>query len=276
MIANQNSPAATAPRHRPRVAANPIPYWARDGKVDKSKEVFDQAFADFADIGFTAVKADVPDGMTAADYATWIAGYGLAPVTQPVQLTLRRDHRHRRRDRTRQTLRRRPGRTRPRPHHDLLHGRPRPDGPAGRRRRLQRRPPRPGHRELRHHLPSPAQPRPPTPAPLPRRRRLRNRARDHPTARHPRTRRHRLRPRHRPSALGRHRPGRPDHPLRRPDRRHPHQRLLPRLPRPRKPAQGLSYHESAPPNDSGPNPATASSTSTRSSPPCRPTTTATT
>jgi len=49
-------------RRTPRVAANPIPYWARDGKVDKSKEVFDQAFADFADIGFTAVKADVPEG----------------------------------------------------------------------------------------------------------------------------------------------------------------------------------------------------------------------
>jgi inosose dehydratase len=66
-------------RHRPRVAANPIPYWLRDGVVDKSKEVFEQAFADFQAIGFTAVKADVPDGMTARDYADWIAGYGLAP-----------------------------------------------------------------------------------------------------------------------------------------------------------------------------------------------------
>jgi len=71
----------TAPtlRHRPRVAANPIPYWVRDGVVDKSKDVFDQAFADFQAIGFTAVKADVPAGMTARDYADWIAGYGLAP-----------------------------------------------------------------------------------------------------------------------------------------------------------------------------------------------------
>src|SRR5688572_22766783 len=66
-------------RRTPRVAANPIPYWARDGKVDKSKEVFDHAFADFADIGFTAVKADVPEGLSAADYANWIAGYGLSP-----------------------------------------------------------------------------------------------------------------------------------------------------------------------------------------------------
>lgn len=67
-----------AARHTPRVAANPIPYWNRDGKVDKSKEVFDQAFADFADIGFTAVKADVPEGMSATEYADWIGSYGLA------------------------------------------------------------------------------------------------------------------------------------------------------------------------------------------------------
>ena len=68
-----------AAQHRPRVAANPIPYWNRDGKVDKSKEVFDQAFADFAGIGFTAVKADVPEGMSATEYADWIGSYGLAP-----------------------------------------------------------------------------------------------------------------------------------------------------------------------------------------------------
>jgi inosose dehydratase len=41
--------------------------------------VFAEAFADFQEIGFTAVKADVPDGMTAAAYREWIAGYGLAP-----------------------------------------------------------------------------------------------------------------------------------------------------------------------------------------------------
>src|SRR5687768_5810949 len=76
---NSTPPASDSPRHRPRIAVNPIPYWFRDGKVDKSKEVFDQAFADFADIGFTAVKADVPEGMSAPEYANWIQGYGLAP-----------------------------------------------------------------------------------------------------------------------------------------------------------------------------------------------------
>jgi len=59
-----------------RIAANPIPYWATAGKT---REVFDAAFRDFQEIGFTAVKADVPDGMTPAEYADWIAGYGLAP-----------------------------------------------------------------------------------------------------------------------------------------------------------------------------------------------------
>ena len=60
-----------------RIAANPIPYWISGGKT---REVFEEAFGDFRDIGFTAVKADVPEGMTAAEYADWIAGYGLAPA----------------------------------------------------------------------------------------------------------------------------------------------------------------------------------------------------
>jgi inosose dehydratase len=59
-----------------RIAANPIPYWSRAGKT---REVFEEAFRDFQEIGFTAVKADVPDGMSPAGYAEWIAGYGLAP-----------------------------------------------------------------------------------------------------------------------------------------------------------------------------------------------------
>lgn len=58
------------------IAANPIPYWARDGKT---RAVFDIAFTDFQAIGFTAVKADVPEGMTPGEYADWIGGYGLAP-----------------------------------------------------------------------------------------------------------------------------------------------------------------------------------------------------
>jgi inosose dehydratase len=59
-----------------RIAANPIPYWSTAGKT---REVFEEAFADFQEIGFTAVKADVPAGMSASAYADWIAGYGLSP-----------------------------------------------------------------------------------------------------------------------------------------------------------------------------------------------------
>ena len=59
-----------------RIAANPIPYWSKAGKT---REVFEEAFRDFQRIGFTAVKADVPDDMTAAAYADWIGSYGLAP-----------------------------------------------------------------------------------------------------------------------------------------------------------------------------------------------------
>jgi inosose dehydratase len=66
-------------RRQSRIAANPIPYWGRDGKVHKSKGAFDQAFADLASIGFTAVKADVPEGMPATAYADWIGSYGLSP-----------------------------------------------------------------------------------------------------------------------------------------------------------------------------------------------------
>ena len=61
----------------PRIAANPIAYWAKTGK---SREVFEEAFRDFSDIGYTAVKADIPEGMTAAEYLDWIGGYRLAPA----------------------------------------------------------------------------------------------------------------------------------------------------------------------------------------------------
>ena len=70
----------SAPRHTPRVAANPIPYWSRGGVTDKSPAVFEEAFRDFQRIGFTAVKADIPEGMTADSYLEWISGYGLAPA----------------------------------------------------------------------------------------------------------------------------------------------------------------------------------------------------
>ena len=64
----------------PRVAANPIPYWVVGSVVNKSREVFEQAFKDLSAIGFSAVKVDIPEGMSAADYKEWISSYGLAPA----------------------------------------------------------------------------------------------------------------------------------------------------------------------------------------------------
>ena len=68
----------TGPR-RPRLAANPIPWWSRGGRVDKSPAVLDEAYGELAAIGFGAVKADVPDSMTAAAYRSWLDGHGLEP-----------------------------------------------------------------------------------------------------------------------------------------------------------------------------------------------------
>lgn len=60
-----------------RIAANPIPYWI---KVGKSEGVLERAFRDLSEIGYTAVKADIPEGMSAAEYLDWIGGHGLAPA----------------------------------------------------------------------------------------------------------------------------------------------------------------------------------------------------
>lgn len=78
--------AGAGPMHTPRIAANPIPYWVRDGVVDKSRAVFEEAFADFANIGFTAVKADLPEGMRAPEYRAWLDSYGLAPAISTVMV----------------------------------------------------------------------------------------------------------------------------------------------------------------------------------------------
>jgi inosose dehydratase len=59
-----------------RLAVNPIQYWA---KVGRTQPVLDAAFAELSAIGFTAVKADVPEGMSAGSYLAWLDGYGLSP-----------------------------------------------------------------------------------------------------------------------------------------------------------------------------------------------------
>ena len=66
-----------------RIAANPIPYWATAGKT---REVFEEAFRDFQEIGFTAVKADVPDGMTRGGVRRLDRRLRPVAVAEPVQL----------------------------------------------------------------------------------------------------------------------------------------------------------------------------------------------
>ncbi len=63
----------------PRLAVNPISYWMRGGRIDRSRGVLEEAFADFQKLGYRAVKADVPTDMTSDDYLAWIGSYGLAP-----------------------------------------------------------------------------------------------------------------------------------------------------------------------------------------------------
>jgi inosose dehydratase len=64
----------------PRLAVNPIAYWLAGGVPDRTTRTLGPAFAELAGIGYTAVKADVPDDMAAEDYLPWLASFGLAPA----------------------------------------------------------------------------------------------------------------------------------------------------------------------------------------------------
>jgi hypothetical protein len=112
-----------------RFVVNPIPYWSKAGKT---REVFEEAFADFAKIGYSAVKADVPDGMEAQEYMDWIGSYGLAPAislfSSPFDETIDITEEVERG----QTVRPFAGGARPGPDHDLFHGHPHQDGPSPR------------------------------------------------------------------------------------------------------------------------------------------------
>ena len=62
-----------------RLAANPLPYLHRPGTGGRTRENFEEAFADFAVIGYVAVKADPLDDQTPEEYLDWIGRYGLQP-----------------------------------------------------------------------------------------------------------------------------------------------------------------------------------------------------
>jgi len=64
----------------PRMAVNPIAYWLAGGVPDRTTRTLGPAFTELAEIGYTAVKADVPDDMAAEDYLPWLASFGLEPA----------------------------------------------------------------------------------------------------------------------------------------------------------------------------------------------------
>jgi inosose dehydratase len=64
----------------PRLAVNPIAYWLAGGTPDRTTRTLGPAFTELAEIGYTAVKADVPDDMAADDYLPWLASFGLKPA----------------------------------------------------------------------------------------------------------------------------------------------------------------------------------------------------
>lgn len=64
----------------PRLAVNPIAYWLAGGTPDRSTATLGRAFTELADIGYQAVKADVPTDMPAERYLPWLEGFGLAPA----------------------------------------------------------------------------------------------------------------------------------------------------------------------------------------------------
>jgi len=63
-----------------RLAVNPIAYWLAGGTPDRSTATLGRAFTELAEIGYQAVKADVPYDMAADAYLPWLQGFGLAPA----------------------------------------------------------------------------------------------------------------------------------------------------------------------------------------------------
>jgi inosose dehydratase len=61
------------------LAVNPIAYWMATGTPDRSSATLGAALAELADLGYRAVKADVPTDMDPDHYLTWLDSFGLSP-----------------------------------------------------------------------------------------------------------------------------------------------------------------------------------------------------
>ena len=109
------------------------------GTPDRSTATLGAALTELADIGYQAVKADVPTDMPAEHYLSWLRRLRPEPVVEPVLRIVRRPGHPRSDGRAGSAFRRDPGRVRPVRVHDLHHrgARKRPDGPPGGRHRLR-------------------------------------------------------------------------------------------------------------------------------------------
>ncbi len=79
-VLEETVPEETVTSSGPRLAVNPIAYWLAGGTPDRTTRTLGPAFAELAEIGYRAVKADVPDDMVAEDYLPWLASFGLEPA----------------------------------------------------------------------------------------------------------------------------------------------------------------------------------------------------
>ena len=64
----------------PAWPSTPSPTGSPGGTPDRTTRTLGPAFTELAEIGYTAVKADVPDDMAAEDYLPWLASFGLEPA----------------------------------------------------------------------------------------------------------------------------------------------------------------------------------------------------
>ena len=96
----------------PRLAVNPIAYWLAGGTPDRSTATLGRAFSELAEIGYQAVKADVPYDMAADELPAVVAELRPGPGVEPLLRLVRRPGHPSPDGRRGSGFRRRPGRTR--------------------------------------------------------------------------------------------------------------------------------------------------------------------
>ncbi|MEU4227813.1 sugar phosphate isomerase/epimerase [Nonomuraea sp. NPDC026600] len=72
--------AGTAVSRSPQLGINPLPWLLSPSGLTLEVATLRTAFAEIAETGFTAVQADIPEGLTPAGYLALLQEYGLAPA----------------------------------------------------------------------------------------------------------------------------------------------------------------------------------------------------